>query len=150
MHSLRYSSPLTHNRRLTCVLSKWALISALALIVGLKFGVPFVVWVSEQEGIVQAAFIASIGAPVTAFTHFLGQRVENKNQIEATFREKKIELYLKFVTHLDSFFHPEQGGNRSTKQTVKILLDFQRRAVVLVRAGDDATIPDIQEGADSP
>lgn len=110
-------------------LVKWILVSAVALIVGLTLGADFVKWISGQEAIVQAALIASIGAPVTAFTHFLGQRVENKNRIEASFREKKIDLYLRFVTHLDSYFHPEQGGNRSAKQTVKLLLDFQRKLV---------------------
>ena len=108
---------------------KWILIGVVVLLVGFTLGTPFVQWVSGQEAIVQAALIASIGAPVTAFTHFLGKRVENKNQIEASFREKKIDLYLRFVTHLDSYFHPEQGGNKSTKHTVKVLLDFQRKLV---------------------
>jgi len=72
-----------------------------------------------------AGFFSVLGA---ALTVSLGRHFDRKREIEATFREKKIEIYDGFLVELFKVFHGNEGSNEG--ELVEFLQEWQRTLVL--------------------
>ena len=111
-----------------------------AVLVGLVVGGIYVVylaiggigsWFAGLDVVVQAAFIAVVGAVVTAITALFVKKMENKYAIAAQFRKDKAELFLEFMKAFDDIFDPDKSKKiKRGSNLLNVLKDFRRKMIV--------------------
>ena len=79
-----------------------------------------------QDSIVLAAVIAVGGAVVTAITALFVKKVEKKHEVEAQFRQDKVDLFSDLLTRFDQL---SSGSNTVGEELMDFLKDFQRKIV---------------------
>lgn len=76
------------------------------------------------DSIVLAAVIAVGGAVITAITAILVKKVEKKHEVEAQFRENKVELFNSLLVEFDKLFDESKDN---PLEMVEFLKGFQRK-----------------------
>ena len=74
-----------------------------------------------------AGFFSIIGA---AMTVTLGRHFDRKKEIEAAFRERKIEIYDKFLIEIFKIFHANGSEENNGEELVIFLQEWQRTLVL--------------------
>ena len=113
---------------------------AVIVVLGLSLGavyliylsaIQFAAWFAKLDNIVQAAFIAVVGAVLTAITALSIKRIENKHAVDAQFRKDKAGLFLEFMKAFEDLHASER--NKRVKRgdnLLNLLRDFQRKSIL--------------------
>ena len=108
------------------------ILAGLLLIAGLSAGgwwliAEVIESLSDLDKLVQAALITVAGAALTAIAAFLVKKIEKKNEVEAQFREQKVQLFNDLLLQFSLL--SEEGGKRDPEELVQFLRDFQRKLI---------------------
>ena len=84
---------------------------------------------SGLDNLVQAALIAVVGASITAITAIFVKKVEKKNEVEAQFREHKVELFNSFLQEFHLLSRAPEDERKSPEELTQYLRDFQIKLI---------------------
>ena len=84
---------------------------------------------SGLDKIVQAALIAVAGASMTAITAIFAKKVEKKHEVEAQFRERKVELFNSLLKEFSLLSNAPEEERKSQDELTQYLRDWQRKLI---------------------
>ena len=102
-----------------------------AIILGLTFAAfwtaaKFLEVLASLDKLILAALIAVGGAVVTAITALIVKKLERKHEVDAQFRQDKVELFDSLLVEFDEI---SESSDPDPQRTVDFLKHFQRKVV---------------------